>query len=73
MKIIQLIAALGEKDSGHRAILKAMAMKQGMFSDQDVDDLLDGSSDRRIHVPAYLRNVLQDIGLGEALERSWHH
>ena len=32
-----------------------------------VDDLLDGSSDRRIHVPAYLRNVVKDIGLGKVM------
>ena len=51
MQIIKLIAALGEKDNCRRAILKAMAMKQGMFSDQDVDDLLKGSSERRLHVP----------------------
>ena len=44
-----------------------MAVKQGMFSDQDVHDLLDASSERRIHVPAYLRIVLQDIGLGEVM------
>jgi hypothetical protein len=65
--VIRLIAALGEKDSGRRAILKAMALKQGMFSDQDVDDLLSGSSERRLHVPVYLRDVLRDIGLGETL------
>ena len=67
VQIIQLIAALGEKDSGRRVVLKDMAMNQGMFSDQDVDDLLEGSSGSRLHVPAYLRNALQDIGLGEAM------
>ena len=44
-----------------------MALKQGVFSDQDVDDLLNVSSERRLHVPAYLRDVLRDIGLGETL------
>ena len=67
MTRMQLIAALGEKDSGHRAILKATAMKQGMFSDQDLDDLLKGSSERRLYAPANLRNVLQDIGISEAM------
>ena len=67
VQIIKLIAALGEKDSGRRAIPKAMAVKRGMFSDQDVDDLLDGSSERRSHAPAYLRKVLQDIGFGEVI------
>ena len=44
-----------------------MALKQGMFSDEDVDDLLNGSSERRLQVPAYLRDVLRAIGLGETL------
>ena len=44
-----------------------MALKQGMFSDQDVDDLLEGFSERRLHVPAYVRNVLEDIDLSEAV------
>lgn len=67
IQIIKLIAALGNKDSGRRAILKAMALKQGMFSDEDVDALINGSSERRLQVPAYLREVLRDIGLGETL------
>ena len=67
VQIIKLIAALGNKDSGRRAILKAMALKQGMFSDEDVDALINGSSERRLQVPAYLREVLRDIGLGETL------
>ena len=67
VQVIRLIAALGEKDSGRRAILKAMALKQSMFSDQDVDDLLNGSSERRLHIPAYPRDFLRDIGLGETL------
>ena len=67
MQIIKLTAAFGEKDSGRRAILNAVAMKQGMISDQDVDDFFDVSSKRRIQVPGYLQNVLRDIGLGEVM------
>ena len=31
------------------------------------EDILDGRSDRKIHVTAYLRSTLQDIGLGEVI------
>ena len=67
VQIVRFIAALGEKGSGRLAILKAMALKQGMFSDQDFDDILDGSSERRLHVPTYLQRVLQDIGLNKTM------
>ena len=67
LQIIRLIAALGNKDSGCRAILSAMAAKQGVSSEQDIDDLLSGTAKRRLQVPAYLRNVLSDIGLGDSI------
>ena len=44
VQIIRRIAALGNKDSGRRAILSAMAAKQGVSSDQDIDDLLSGTA-----------------------------
>ena len=62
VQVVKLIAALGAKDNGRRTILKAMAAKQGI-DDQVADDILDGRSDRKIHVLAYLRSTLQDIGL----------
>ena len=43
-----------------------MAAKQGIDSEA-AEDILDGRSDRKIHVPAYLRSTLQDIGLGEVM------
>ena len=67
VQVIRLIAALGNKDSGRRAILSAMAAKQGVSSEQDIDDLMNGTSARRLQVPAYLRNVLSDIGLSDAI------
>ena len=65
--IIKLISALGNKDSGRRTILKAMPANQGISSDEDINDLMSGSAERRLHVPAYLRNVMKDIGLGEVM------
>ena len=43
MQVLQLIAVLGEKDAGRKAILKAVAGKQGVSSEYDIDRLLDGS------------------------------
>ena len=63
---MQLTAVLGEKDAGRKAILKALAGKQGFASECDIDRLLDGSSERKLHVPAYMRGTLSDIGLATA-------
>ena len=67
VQIIKLISALGGKDGGRRAILKAMAVKQGISSDQDIDDIMNGSAERRLQVPAYLRNVMKIL----VWARSW--
>ena len=67
VQIIRLIAALGSKDSGRRPILSAMAAKQRVSSEQEIDNLLSGMVERRFQLPAYSRNVLSDIGLGDAI------
>ena len=67
VQIIRLIPALGSRDSGRRAILTAMAAKHCVSSDQQIDDLMSDTAQRRLQVPAYLRDVLCDIGLGDAL------
>ena len=46
MQTIKFIAAIGAKGNGRKAVLKAMAAKQGISDEQDFDDILDGSSDR---------------------------
>ena len=43
-KNAKLIVALGDNDSGRRAILRAVAEMQSIVSDQELDDLADGSS-----------------------------
>ena len=66
VQIVKLIVALGAEDNGRRTIFKAMAAKEGIDS-QITEGILDGISDRKILVPAYLRSTLQDIGLGEVM------
>jgi len=67
--VVRLIAALGENDSGRRAVLRAIAERQGISADSDLDMLADGMapSDMLLRVPAHLRGPLQDIGLESAL------
>ena len=52
--MLQLIAVLGKKDASRKAILKALAGKQGFSSEYDIE-------------PAYMRRTLADIGLSTAL------
>ena len=65
--MLLLIAVLGEKVVGRKAILKSLAGKQGFPSEYDFYRLLDGSSERKLQVPAYTRGTLSDIGLATAL------
>ena len=65
--VLQLIGVLGEKDAGRTAILKALVGKRGLSPEYDIERLLDGSSDRKLQVPAYVRGTLSDIGLATAL------
>ena len=66
LQLLHLIAVLGDKDTGRNAILKAPAGKQGFLSKYDLGRLLDGSSERELRVPAYMRGTLSDIGLATA-------
>ena len=66
VKVLQLISILGEKDAGRNAILQALAQKQG-FSQEDVEEIQSGASQKKLQVPAYMRGVLSDIGLAGAL------
>ena len=68
-QVVRLIAAMGENDSGRRAVLRAIAERQGISADHDLDMLANGEapSDMLLRVPAHLRGPLQDIGLESAL------
>ena len=59
-QIAKLIVAVGDNDS-------AVAKRQGFASDQELDDLADGSSGQKLCVPAHLRSALIEIGLQGAL------
>ena len=47
LQVVRLIAAMGTGDSGRRAILKAVAMKQGIVEENAIEDLINGKSDTK--------------------------
>ena len=67
MQVACLIVALDEKASGRRAILRAVAGKQSMFSELELDRLAGVSADEKLRVPAHPRGALCEIWLQEAL------
>ena len=66
-QMVQLIVALGERGSGRRAILKAVAEKQGIESEDELQALLDGTAKTKLRVPSFMREALTSIGLSKAL------
>ena len=58
---------LGESGAGRRAILTAIAEKQGILDPAEIEKLQTGKSNTKLHVPAGLRETMQDIGLGDVL------
>ena len=67
LAVVRLISALGELGSGRRAVLKAIAEKQGITDKFDLDRLEDGTAEVKLQVPSHLRAVLCEIGLHTAL------
>ena len=67
VQVVRLIDALGSiGDSGKRAVLEAIARRNGV-EDDEVDEMLKGSSTRKLAVPQHLRGAMESIGLGELL------
>ena len=63
----KLSVTFGEDDSECRVVLRAIAEKQGITSEHELDRLADGSPDERLRVPAHLRGALGKLGLQGAL------
>ena len=66
-QVAKLISALGDSSAGRRAILKAVAERQGIDDPDIVEDMLHNRSDQRIDVPVGLRGALSEIGLGHTM------
>ena len=69
-QVARLIVALRDNSSSCQAILRAVAEKQGIVSERELDRLAVGSADEKLRVPAHLRGALCEIGLQCALAPS---
>ena len=67
LEVAKLIETLGKCGSGRRAIVKAIAERQGIVDEDQLEGLYAGSSDVKLRVPTHLRLVLREIGLGNVL------
>ena len=66
-QVARLINALGESGAGRRAVLKAVAERQGVDDPSELEKLYEGKSDIKLQVPPNLRAAMTEIGLGSAL------
>lgn len=68
-QVARLIVALGEKSSGRRAIIQAVAAEVGITDKKSIDRFANGTAhlEERIAVPTHLRQAMCDAGLHGAL------
>ena len=66
-QVARLINGLGESGAGRRAILRAIAIRQGIEDEDEIEDILHGRSERKLDAPPGLREALGSIGLGQTL------
>ena len=64
--LVQLIETLGGKHRGRRAILRAVALHQGI-PEESIDEMIEGESEYKIRVPPELRSAMKGAGLGHTL------
>ena len=66
-QVAKIIACLGETNSGRRAVIKAVAERQGIVDPEELEQMYAGNSSSKLRVPQALRGTLQEIGLGDLL------
>ena len=66
-QVARLINALGESGARRRAILRAIATRQGINDEDEIEDIHHGRSERKLDAPLGLREALGIIGLGQTL------
>ena len=67
VQVAWIICALGDTGAGRRAIIKAIAERQGIVDVQQLEQMYSGKSDIKLRVPKSLRSAMGSIGLGEML------
>jgi hypothetical protein len=58
---------LGQTGEGRRAVLRAVAEKQGITREDDLEKLYSGKSEKKLTVPRDMRGMLQKMGFTECL------
>ena len=66
-QVIKLIEMLGQTGDGRRAVVKALAAKQGIEGDDELEELYSGRSEQKLVVPRGMRDTLRSIGLDAIL------
>ena len=66
-QVINRIDVLGQTGAGKRAVVKALAAKQGIEDDSELERLYSGSSEQKLVVPRGMRGTLRSIGMGYIL------
>ena len=66
----RLISGLGDSSAGRRAVLRAVAKRQGLNDDDIVEDMLHGRSGQKIDLPSGLFGVFNEIGLSHVMDPS---
>ena len=66
-QVARLISALGGSNAGRRAILQAVAERQGIEDPEVVEEMIHGGSDQKVEVPMGLRDAFRSIGLDHVM------
>ena len=66
-QILKVIDTLGKHGSGRRAIVRAIAEKQGIVDEDQLQLLYSGSPGIKLKVPNALRQTLENAGFGDVL------
>ena len=66
-QVAKLIDVLGSSGAGKRAIVTAIAGKQGLHDAAEIERIYNGTSDKKLRVPRSWRDALLGIGMGEML------
>ena len=67
LQVLHMIEALGKHGSGKRAVVKALAARQGIVDEDQLELLYSGSPGVKLKVPSLLRQALEKVGLGNVL------
>jgi hypothetical protein len=66
-QVIKLIDILGQTGAGRRAVVKALAAKQRIEGDDELEEVYSRKSEHKLVVPRSMRDTLRSIGLGDIL------